>query len=91
MQSNGERNGDELDGIQRQMNATTNESLESTRRMLGLVTETQEVGVNTMIMLDDQGEKLNRIEVKEFHLMIHFLTTKKNCDFRMVRIIFTRE
>jgi synaptosomal-associated protein 25 len=64
MQSNGERNGDELDGIKTQMNKTTNESLESTRRMVGLVAESQEVGVNTMVMLDDQGEKLNRIEVK---------------------------
>ncbi len=64
MQSNGERNGDELDGIHTQMNKTTNESLESTRRMVGLVAESQEVGVNTMVMLDDQGEKLNRIEVK---------------------------
>ncbi|CAF1256375.1 unnamed protein product [Adineta ricciae] len=53
---------DELDGIRTQINAKTNESLESTRRMLGLVAESQEVGTNTMIMLDDQGEKLKRIE-----------------------------
>ena len=54
---------DELDGIRVQINAKTNESLESTRRMLGLVAESQEVGTNTMIMLDYQVEKLKRIEV----------------------------
>lgn len=54
---------DELDGIRTQINAKTDQSLESTRRMLGLVAESQEVGTNTMIMLDDQGEKLKRIEV----------------------------
>jgi hypothetical protein len=55
--------GEELNGVQRQINKKTNESLESTRRMLGLVAESQEVGTNTMIALDEQGEKLNKIEV----------------------------
>jgi hypothetical protein len=32
--------------------------------MLGLVAESQEIGTNTMIMLDEQGEKLNKIEVR---------------------------
>lgn len=60
---------DDLDGIRTQINAKTDQSLESTRRMLGLVAESQEVGTNTMIMLDDQGEKLKRIEVNN-----HFST-----------------
>ncbi|CAF1527630.1 unnamed protein product, partial [Adineta steineri] len=55
-------NNDEFNAIQAQINQKTNESLESTRRMLGLASETQEVGINTMIMLDEQGEKLNKIE-----------------------------
>ena len=54
---------DELTGVQRQINQKTNESLESTRRMLGLVAESQELGTNTMIALDEQGEQLNKIEV----------------------------
>ncbi|CAF4863039.1 unnamed protein product, partial [Rotaria socialis] len=48
--------------VHTQINQKTNESLESTRRMLGLVAESQEVGANTMITLDEQGEKLKRIE-----------------------------
>jgi synaptosomal-associated protein 25 len=64
--NNNEHGNDELNGISTQINQKTNESLESTRRMLGLVAESQEVGTNTMIMLDEQGEKLNRIEVRFF-------------------------
>lgn len=70
--NNGPQN-DERDEIQRQINKTTNESLESTRRMLGLTAESQEIGNNTMIMLDEQGEKLKRIEVNSvFILLKHY-------------------
>ncbi|NXC50275.1 SNP23 protein, partial [Penelope pileata] len=37
-------------------------SLESTRRILGLAIESQDVGIKTITMLDEQGEQLNRIE-----------------------------
>jgi len=60
--NNTEQGNDELNTIQSQINQKTNESLESTRRMLGLVAESQEVGTNTMIMLDEQGE--NSIKLK---------------------------
>lgn len=59
----------EYDNIQKQINTRTNESLESTRRMVGLVSEAQEVGVNTIVMLDEQDEKLNRIEVHNISLL----------------------
>lgn len=52
----------ELEEIQMQMNAATDESLESTRRMLALAEEGQEVGVKTLTMLDAQGEQLDRID-----------------------------
>ncbi|XP_064623342.1 synaptosomal-associated protein 25-like isoform X4 [Lineus longissimus] len=39
-----------------------NESLESTRRMLALAEEGQDIGLKTMNMLDGQGEQLDRIE-----------------------------
>ncbi|XP_046600711.1 synaptosomal-associated protein 25 isoform X6 [Neodiprion lecontei] len=38
------------------------ESLESTRRMLALCEESEDVGANTLMMLDHQGEQLDRIE-----------------------------
>ncbi|XP_024938808.1 synaptosomal-associated protein 25 isoform X6 [Cephus cinctus] len=38
------------------------ESLESTRRMLALCEESEDVAANTLMMLDHQGEQLDRIE-----------------------------
>ncbi|CAK6965959.1 synaptosomal-associated protein 23-like isoform X1 [Scomber scombrus] len=43
-------------------NQVTDESLESTRRMLRMAEESKETGVNTMVMLDQQGEQLKRVE-----------------------------
>ncbi|KAM5234995.1 synaptosomal-associated protein 23 isoform 3-T3 [Ctenodactylus gundi] len=46
--------------IQLKANQITDESLESTRRILGLAIE--DAGIKTITMLDEQGEQLNRIE-----------------------------
>ncbi|XP_072221504.1 synaptosomal-associated protein 23-like isoform X2 [Leuresthes tenuis] len=43
-------------------NQVTDESLESTRRMLQMAEETKQTGVNTMVMLDQQGEQLRGVE-----------------------------
>ncbi|KAK5621905.1 Synaptosomal-associated protein 25 [Crenichthys baileyi] len=43
-------------------NQVTDESLESTRRMVQLVEESKDVGIKTVVMLDEQGEQLERIE-----------------------------
>lgn len=40
----------------------TDESPESTRRILGLAIESQDAGIKTITMLDEQGEQLNRLE-----------------------------
>lgn len=48
--------------IQLRAHQVTDESLESTRRILGLAIETQDTGIKTITMLDEQGEQLNRIE-----------------------------
>ncbi len=87
MQSNNRQGTDELNGIQKQIDQRTVESLESTRRMVGLVAVSQEIGTNTMITLDEQGEQLNRIEVNFFFLSENNLINK----FRMVLIIFMSE
>nr|XP_022334474.1 synaptosomal-associated protein 25-like isoform X11 [Crassostrea virginica] len=38
------------------------ESLESTRRMLNMCEEGKEAGIRTLVMIDEQGEQLDRIE-----------------------------
>eukprot|EP00079_Xenopus_tropicalis_P037857 XP_017951628.1 PREDICTED: synaptosomal-associated protein 23 isoform X1 [Xenopus tropicalis] len=48
--------------IQLKANQVTDDSLESTRRMLNLALESQDTGIKTITMLDEQGEQLNRIE-----------------------------
>jgi synaptosomal-associated protein 25 len=52
----------DLQEIQLQMNATTDESLESTRRMLAYCEESKDAGIRTLVMLDEQGEQLDRVE-----------------------------
>lgn len=48
--------------IQLRAHQVTDETLESTRRILGLAIESQDAGIKTITMLDEQGEQLNRIE-----------------------------
>lgn len=52
----------ELQEMRDRGNQVTDESLEATRRMLGTAEETQDVGIKTLVMLDEQGEQLDRIE-----------------------------
>ncbi|KAL6115647.1 uncharacterized protein ACO6RY_00445 [Pungitius sinensis] len=48
--------------LQRRGNQVTDESLESTRRMMQLVEESKDAGIRAVVMLDEQGEQLERIE-----------------------------
>jgi len=52
----------DLERFKAQQNAVADQSLESTRNMVRLVEESQAAGVNTISMLEQQGEQLNRIE-----------------------------
>ncbi|TTO79334.1 Synaptosomal-associated protein 25-B [Bagarius yarrelli] len=52
----------ELTNLQERADQLTDESLESTRRMLQLVEESKDAGIRTLVMLDEQGEQLERIE-----------------------------
>ncbi|XP_030070325.1 synaptosomal-associated protein 23 [Microcaecilia unicolor] len=54
--------------IQLRANQVTDESLESTRRMLNMAVESQDAGIKTITMLDEQGEQLNRIEEGMDHI-----------------------
>jgi len=52
----------ELESLQLKANKITDESLESTRRMINLCEESQSAGIKTLEMLEHQGEQLNRVE-----------------------------
>ncbi|XP_052436953.1 synaptosomal-associated protein 23 isoform X2 [Carassius gibelio] len=51
-----------VEDITMRANQVTDESLESTRRMLQLAEESRETGVKTITMLDEQGEQLRRVD-----------------------------
>lgn len=53
---------DELGKLQFRANKTTDESLESTRRILALCDESKEAGFKTLMCLDEQGEAMDKIE-----------------------------
>ncbi|XP_008400213.1 synaptosomal-associated protein 25-like [Poecilia reticulata] len=52
----------EQEELQRRANQVTDESLDSTRRMVQLVEESKDLGIRTVVMLDEQAEQLERIE-----------------------------
>ncbi|KAM7403417.1 hypothetical protein PAMA_004055 [Pampus argenteus] len=51
-----------VEQITMRANQVTDESLESTRRMLQMAEESKQTGINTMVMLDEQGEQLKNVE-----------------------------
>ncbi|KAK0152261.1 Synaptosomal-associated protein 25-A [Merluccius polli] len=52
----------ELADLQTRADQVADDSLESTRRMLALVEESKDAGIRTLVMLDEQGEQLDRVE-----------------------------
>uniref|UniRef100_A0A915I9M4 t-SNARE coiled-coil homology domain-containing protein n=1 Tax=Romanomermis culicivorax TaxID=13658 RepID=A0A915I9M4_ROMCU len=55
-------NDNEIGGIRLKCNQITDESLESTRRMMEYCEGSKEAAIRTLVMLDDQGEQLERVE-----------------------------
>ncbi|XP_071832570.1 synaptosomal-associated protein 25-like isoform X3 [Apostichopus japonicus] len=57
---------EEVEAVEEQqlspVEVATYESLESTRRMLQMSEESRDVGIKTLVMLDEQGEQLDRVE-----------------------------
>ncbi|KAL1258261.1 hypothetical protein QQF64_011505 [Cirrhinus molitorella] len=62
------------------MNHVTNKSLESTRRMRQMAEESLDTGVKTLIMLDEQGEKLKNVEQEVEHIKQDMKQARKNLN-----------
>ncbi|XP_047994784.1 synaptosomal-associated protein 25-like [Leguminivora glycinivorella] len=54
--------GSELEQIQARSRAVANKTLDATRHLLALTEESKEAGIQCLVALDDQGEKLDNIE-----------------------------
>lgn len=52
----------ELESLQLKCNTITDDSLDSTRRMKNMCEEAKDSGIKTLVMLDDQGEQLEKFE-----------------------------
>jgi len=52
----------EGDLLREKCDTLTDDSLESTRRMLKLVEDSKEAGIRTLVALDEQGEQIDRID-----------------------------
>ena len=52
----------ELESLQLKCNEKTDESLESTRRMKSMCEEAKDMGIKTLVLLDDQGEQIEKFE-----------------------------
>ncbi|XP_030050923.1 synaptosomal-associated protein 25 isoform X2 [Microcaecilia unicolor] len=68
----------ELEEMQRRADQLADESLESTRRMLQLVEESKDAGIKTLVMLDEQGEQLDRVEEGMNHINQDMKEAEKN-------------
>ena len=53
-------NLNELESLQLKCDLKTDESLESTRRMISMCESSKVAGIKTLVELDDQGEKQDR-------------------------------
>merc|ERR1719232_2165246 len=52
----------ELEGLQLKCNQVTDDTLESTRRMMNLCSEAKDAGIKSLVALDDQGEQIDKVE-----------------------------
>lgn len=68
----------ELGQLQFKANKITDESLESTRRMLALCDESKEAGIRTLVGLDEQGEQLDKIEEDMEKINVDMREAEKN-------------
>lgn len=68
----------ELGQLQFKANQVTDESLESTRRMLALCDESKEAGIRTLVGLDEQGEQLDKIEEDMEKINVDMREAEKN-------------
>lgn len=68
----------ELEQIQARADQVTDESLESTRRMLALCDESKEAGIRTLVGLDEQGEQLDKIEEDMEKINVDMREAEKN-------------
>jgi len=52
----------EADRLEQRIDMVTNETLDTTRRIRQVAEETNQIGVDTLVTLNEQGEQLENVE-----------------------------
>ncbi|TGZ64375.1 hypothetical protein CRM22_006402 [Opisthorchis felineus] len=70
----------EVELLHKRIDDSTAESLEASRRMMAMCEEAKEAGISTLVMLDDQGEQLDRINEGMDQINQDMKDAEKNLD-----------
>ena len=69
---------DERYSLDQRIDHVTNESLDSTRRIRQVAEETNQIGVDTLVTLNEQGEQLDNIERRQDEINVDLKQTDRN-------------
>lgn len=70
----------EKQAVQAKCDQIVDESLESTRRMTELVDRAKEAGIRSLVLIDEQGEQLDRIEEGTNQISVDMEDAEKNLE-----------
>ena len=69
---------DERYGLEQRIDHVTNESVEATRRIRGIAEETNQIGVDTLVTLNEQGEQLDNVERRLDEINVDLKSTDRH-------------
>ena len=69
---------DERYEIEQRMDHVTNESLDATKRIRAVAEETNQIGVDTLVTLNEQGEQLDNVERRLDEINVDLKQTDRN-------------
>ena len=69
---------DERDRLDQRIDHVTNQSVDATRRIRAVAEETNQMGVDTLITLNEQGEKLDNVERRLDEVNVDLKQTDRN-------------
>lgn len=69
---------EEIDRLDQRIDQVTDQTLDATRRILRTAEETNQMGVDTLVTLNEQGEKLDNVERRLDEINVDLKRTDKN-------------
>lgn len=69
---------DERSRLDQRINVVTNDSVDATRRIRAIAEETNQIGVDTLVTLNEQGEQLDNVERRLDEINVDLKQTDRN-------------